>query len=762
MAKNNLSDQEKFELIGRRIRQRRKATGLNQQEMAKLIPIDGGLLSKMEKGRISSRLEDLILRPYPIFVAERVVTNAADILDDLEPLLSGLDATVLEELLKLVAAKARIVTTQTVSPPKAEKAAEEFRRTITGAIADLRLRRSMETQAGRTLGAVQQLVPEPAVTPLSTEAQIDQAPASEEASVPSSFTPDSAQNTVSVMATPQTPHLTQEELIELVLRAENRQPELPQFGELWDAVSDDQRWPALAYRPRIEFILNRWNGAASLSELTDRYLEWALVETVSRRLGASPMPEEVSEHSTLLGWVALRCLPRGEAASGPIRTSLTDLEQEWHFVGTADWGWLKQMAQLGPLQIVVTDDHQCEFLSREEAEFLAGRYLAEHSFQRELLPVAKQFDLYPGVLAQAVRWLRFTGQEHKAGIVLGDLLGLLPRVIGGRWLVALARRFSLGVRLVERYLMAARILAACDAFSSPKLAPYIPEVEDTLLQCWEADWSDDSDRLASALAGIKSERFFDVLQAWHADPQPSRQKWEKTLRGLAILGSSAAVKLMAAVAELEPPYPSGLSGFVAIQQDGEFVDALTVPPGLALAGGEARQWTLGPKGEYSMAMHLAEKYLSATAEAELMEAIYHGDVDFYTQESVLIYLTDRGTLPALRVAAKIPTLEPAEAISRQQLEYLKARHADPERRRQLSEALERTVGEPLSPVEPIDPEKLTKAELNKLAAASMEFYRDIRLYARSQLRGCHSAAHAALMKVSPPWWSAVWSADLST
>jgi hypothetical protein len=209
--------------------------------------------------------------------------------------------------------------------------------------------------------------------------------------------------------------LDPDEVLTITLAWESHLSDPELAAPLWDWLADD-RMQVLRYRPRLEFCLNRLSEGESptWNRLEWQWLDHALFETTRRHAGKPhASPGDVDSLISSLGAIALSAIRLDTAHQYPLVIGLEAARKAMPAVQGNSWGWLEHIAEVGLLQLDVAAG-QCQFLSREVAEFLAAQFLLQPVHESELQSLVKNCGRPHGVLLQAVRILRFGGNEQRA------------------------------------------------------------------------------------------------------------------------------------------------------------------------------------------------------------------------------------------------------------------------------------------------------------------------------------------------------------
>ncbi len=326
--------------------------------------------------------------------------------------------------------------------------------------------------------------------------------------------------------------LDPDEVIATILEWESQLADPEIARSAWDWLGEAGRFEKLRQKSRLEFVLRRCDGAATWNCLEWEWFDSQLLETARRHAGQTQLsPRQLAAFVADLGQVAFEAVKQNDGKAPSLVINLNDVRANLPIVQGANWDWLRHIAQAGPIRLSLQDNGVCQFVSREEAEYLAAQYLLQEATDDDIHRFVQNSGRPFGVLRQMVRVLHFTGRDQSVQAIIEGLLGISEVI-------------------PLRYLDAADLLAACEAPSSIVLAPLWAQVEEALCQSWaEIDAPEYQAAIAQVMRQLHSKRFGAILrQTLVTGPM-----WGAALRDLATLGGVGALETLRAVAASARP-----------------------------------------------------------------------------------------------------------------------------------------------------------------------------------------------------------------
>ncbi len=392
-----------------------------------------------------------------------------------------------------------------------------------------------------------------------------------------------------------------DEVIAILLEWESQLADREIARPVWDWLGDEIRSEKLRQKSRLEFVLRRYDGTTTWNRLEWEWLDWLVSETARRHAGQAQLsPRQLASFVADLGQIALEAVKQSDGKGPSLAVNLNAVRSNLPLAQGATWDWLRRIAQVGPIRLSLQGSDVCQFISREEAEFLAAQYLLQEASDDDVRRIVQNSGRPFGVLRQMVWVLHFTGRDESVSAIVQGLL-------------------SISEVIPLRYLDAAKLLVVCEGRNSKLLTPLWAQVEETLCQSW-ADANADAPEYRAAIAKVmcelQSERFKTALwQALMAGPVWGRT-WEAALRGLATLGGAEVLKSLQAIAESAPPDNA-------------------------------------PEQQPLLAVLAAAHCLPPTDEAALLTALALREGEYDEQWRAALALAETGTIPTLRALRHI-------------------------------------------------------------------------------------------------------------
>jgi len=393
--------------------------------------------------------------------------------------------------------------------------------------------------------------------------------------------------------------LDPDEVIATVLEWESQLADPEIARSVWGWLGELGRFEKLQQKPRLAFVLGRCDKTASWNRLEWEWLDSLLVETARRHAGQTQIsPRHLAGFVADLGQVAFEAIKHSDGKASSLGVNLNELRSALPIGQGANWDWLRHIAQVGPIRLDLQQDGVCQFVSREEAEFLAAHYLLQEATEADLQRLVQNSGRPFGVLRQLVRVLHFTGRDESVLAITEALLRISEVV-------------------PVRYLDAADLLAVCEARGSNSLAPLWAQVEEALGQAWaEIDAPEYQTAIARVMGEFQSQRFYAILRQTILHSPPWTPAWEAALRDLATLGGDGVLKTLQAVAESAPSHTE-------------------------------------PKRQPLRAVLSVAHHLTSTDEAALLTALALRETGSGEQSQAVSALAEAGTIPALRALQHI-------------------------------------------------------------------------------------------------------------
>lgn len=572
-------------------------SGRKQKELAKACQWDQSMITKILKLQARPNLSIFHKFMAPFLVAHGGITHAHQVIEMAELLGGELDESDLETIAKAAERHKDPNQSQLYFRDRADR----FRQTIAAAL-------STSQPSGQDAAVItaaedrreQLFIPPPQTDLTEVEPVLSQA--------------EKAANTLAQWEAvvqdllPSTPdnELDADEVIAIVLDWESQLADPAIANQVWDWLGMQDRLEKLCQRFRLEFVLERYNEQITWNRLEWEWLDHILVEAARRHSGqAQLLPSQLAAFALDLGQIAFEAFKRDDGKAPYLTINLQEAQRNLPVVQGANWGWLQHVAQTGPIQLVISEEGDCQFVSREEAEFLSAQYVLNLPSDEVLKGIVQNSGRPFGVLRQIVCILHFTGRDEVVGQIIKKLLAtseIIPL----------------------RYVDAAHLLAACEAHRSPILSPLWGRVEEQLCQSWaEIGASEYRARIAEAMRDLRSNRFHVMLKQFITSNSIFEPLWEAVLRSLAILGNADAVETLDAV----------IKSYLSTED----VDDQKLIENQRLLQAALSQVL----------------YLPATNQATLLEILSLWEDEYTNQYFFISALGKAGTIPALRALQKI-------------------------------------------------------------------------------------------------------------
>lgn len=323
--------------------------------------------------------------------------------------------------------------------------------------------------------------------------------------------------------------LEPDEVIAAVLDWENQLTDPAQAGMMWNWLG--KHLEELRQKARLELVLRRFDGQRSWNQLEWEWLDWVTAETARRNSGQAQLsPRQMASFIADLGQIAFEAVKHNDGQTVPLTINLNEARPTLPVTQSATWDWLRRVAELGPVRLVVTDV-ACQFVSRDEAEFLAAQYLLEVGSDADIQRMVKNAGRPFGILRQMVRILHFTGKDESVYAIVDSLLEISDVI-------------------PLRYLDAAELLAACDAVDSRALYPLWAQVEAFLCDSWvDADAPEYRAAIVRVMGEMRSGRLLALLRHTLLTESQSELHRRSVINAFAEMGGPQAVESLFTLAD---------------------------------------------------------------------------------------------------------------------------------------------------------------------------------------------------------------------
>ncbi len=509
-------------------------SGRKRVELARACHWDASMVTKILKLQARPGLAIFLQFMAPFLIANGGMTHARQVIEMAELLSGELDETDLNTI--VTAAERQPDSFQSRSYIRDR--ANTFRQTIVIALSDAASAKAISTELADRTGfgvpPARTIATEPATSEIESES-----PATEPDSVVVTPTQDwprvLAEWRAVVREFPPMAHsdeLEPDEVIAAVLEWESQLTDPALAGIMWNWLGVGKHQEQLRQRSRLELVLKRFNGNRTWNQLEWEWPDWVVAETARRNSGQAQLsPRQMTSFVADLGQIAFEAVKQNDGQTLPLTINLNDARPRLPVTQSATWDWLRHVAELGPVRLSVTDS-VCQFVSRDEAEFLAAQYLLEVASDDDIQRMVKNAGRPFGVLRQMVRILHFTGKDESVRAIVEGLLAISDVI-------------------PLRYLDAAELLAACDAVDSKTLYPLWAQVEAFLCDSWVevVDAPEYRTAIARVMGVMRSGRFLALLPHTVLAESQSELYRRSIINALAEMGGPRAIESLFTLAD---------------------------------------------------------------------------------------------------------------------------------------------------------------------------------------------------------------------